>query len=40
MGLEKIKILMKQKGYTSELLSQKCGVPGLINKLYKKIFNF
>lgn len=27
MGLEKIKILMKQKGYTSESLSQKCGVP-------------
>lgn len=27
MGLEKIKTLMKLKGYTSEMLSKKCGVP-------------
>ena len=27
MGLEKIKILMKIKGFNSEMLSKKCGVP-------------
>ena len=27
MSLEKIKIIMKQKGYTAETLAQKCGVP-------------